>query len=70
VNLDHEKLLKAANIRRHGRLPTAVYVFKPKGHTNRSKGSVLWRSSEPKNELMTMPSDEDREMIKLMAQTL
>ena len=69
VCMDQTKLVKAASVRRQGRIPTAVYSFKPLGHSNRSKGSVIWRSSEPKNELMTMPSDEDREMIKMMALT-
>ena len=61
--IDSAKIKKVASVRKLGRIPTVVYV----DGSNRRTGSAIWRSSEPKNDIMQVTCDEDKDYIQMMS---
>ena len=65
--MDLAKIKKVSAVRKLGRIPTVVYVDGKNGR-NRDRACAIWRSSEPKNEMMQVTCDEDKEYISMMSQ--
>lgn len=68
--VENEVQKNCTNVRKYGRVPTVVYVHpSSKSVASRSSGisGAIWRSSEPKAEMMTRTSDVDKQMIKMIA---
>ena len=58
------KIKKVASVRKLGRIPTVVYV----DSSNKGTGCAIWRSSEPKNDILKVTCEEDKEYIQMMSQ--
>ena len=65
--IEPQKIRREIEIRKLGRIPTVVYVHGQTSY-NRVEGCAIWRSAEPKNDIMILPCDEDKEFIQLMRQ--
>ena len=63
--IDPKKLDKLASVRKLGKIPTVTYLH---NRTNQGKlgGSTIWRSSEPKGDILVTPCAEDKEYIQLI----
>lgn len=62
-HIEPAKIKKVASVRKLGRIPTVVYV----DGSTRQTGSAIWRSSEPKNDIMQVTCEEDKEYIQMMS---
>ena len=66
--IDREVQRQCIFVRKFGRVPTVVYVHQQKKGAPRSAGlcGTIWRSSEPKAEMMTRTSNSDKQLLALM----
>lgn len=65
--IDSSKMQREIEVRKLGRIPTVVYVY-GQNEKSRIEGCAIWRSAEPKSDIMTFASDADKEYIQLMSQ--
>ena len=63
--IDPQKHERLASVRKLGRIPTVTYLHNGASQ-GKSGGSTIWRSSEPKADILLAPCKEDKEYIQLI----